>query len=88
MLEYMGVDYGVISSQDIKNGALEDYDILICPGGSGSPLEGLGSRGADKVQDFVRRGGDTSVYVLVHFTLVITLSGRRSPLWSLLSTRT
>ena len=57
MLEYLGVQYGVVSSQDIRNGALENYDILICPGGSGSPLNGLGSMGADKVQDFVRRGG-------------------------------
>lgn len=43
---------------EIREGALDEADVLIQPGGSGSKqAEALGEAGREKVRDFVRRGG-------------------------------
>lgn len=47
-----------ISGKDIQAGALERYDVLICPGGSGSgQAKALGKEGRDRVHQFVKDGG-------------------------------
>ena len=57
MLEYVNITSVRVKGQDIRNGCLENYDILVCPGGSGSPFEDLGLSGIENIRDFVNRGG-------------------------------
>lgn len=57
MFEYMNFTIETVSGNEIKNGALDDFDILVCPGGSGSPFEDLGMNGINKIRDFIRDGG-------------------------------
>ena len=49
--------YGV-TGQDIHDGKLDGMDILVLPGGySGRQYKSLGESGAEKVREFIRRGG-------------------------------
>lgn len=48
----------VVGPAEIGNGALEQFDAVIFPGGSGSgQAEGIGKKGREAVRDFVRDGG-------------------------------
>lgn len=47
-----------LSGEDIRDGKLHDYDVVIFPGGSGSKeAASLDSLGRDQVRTFVRKGG-------------------------------
>jgi hypothetical protein len=47
-----------ISAEEIRNGALDQHDVVIFPGGSGSGEgEALGNDGRNRVREFVKRGG-------------------------------
>lgn len=47
-----------VSPQDIRDGVLANFDVLIMPGGSGSKQsEMLEATGRDKIRDFVHGGG-------------------------------
>jgi glutamine amidotransferase-like uncharacterized protein len=47
-----------VSAEDIRNGTLDEYEVLIHPGGSGSKqAETLDQLGREKVGEFVRGGG-------------------------------
>ena len=47
-----------VDGASIRNGALDDVDVLVMPGGwSGGEAETLQADGREKVKDFVRRGG-------------------------------
>lgn len=51
------INPGFISSAEIASGKIEDFDVLIFPGGSGSKeLNNLGDLAAQKVQDYVNAG--------------------------------
>lgn len=48
----------IVGADEIGNGALEQFDAVIFPGGSGSgQAEGIGEAGRKAVQKFVREGG-------------------------------
>jgi hypothetical protein len=54
----MGFYVERISAEDIRNGALDDFDVVIHPGGSGSKqAAALGEEGRKQVRRFVKRGG-------------------------------
>lgn len=54
----LGIDAGIVTSEDVRAGALEAYDILFVPGGWASDKTvALGDDGRDAVRDFVGRGG-------------------------------
>lgn len=59
MFEWMNASVEVINASQILDGALDDYDILVIPGGSESiccsELQYL--EGVRKIQDFVGKGG-------------------------------
>ena len=60
-IEALKIDKGIepypISAAEIMNGKLDQTDVLIFPGGSGSKqLNNLGRRGQEKVKRFVREG--------------------------------
>ena len=57
MFEYMGFTVEAVSGNEIKSGALDDFDILVCPGGSGSPFDDLGMNGINRIRDFIENGG-------------------------------
>lgn len=47
-----------VSPEDIQNGILSDFDVLIQPGGSGSKqANALGEKGRKAIQNFVHEGG-------------------------------
>jgi N-formylglutamate amidohydrolase len=47
-----------VSAEDVRAGKLEQYSLLIHPGGSGSKQgRALGEQGREKVREFVRAGG-------------------------------
>jgi len=47
-----------VTSEDIRQGRLEGFDVLIMPGGSGSKqAERLHASGREKIREFVRSGG-------------------------------
>jgi glutamine amidotransferase-like uncharacterized protein len=47
-----------VKGEAIRQGQLARYDVLIVPGGSGSKeARGLGEKGREQVQEFVRKGG-------------------------------
>ena len=53
-----GFDAKRVLAADIRAGALEDFDVLIMPGGSGSAqANDLGDSGKERVRQFVRTGG-------------------------------
>ncbi|GAJ07082.1 unnamed protein product, partial [marine sediment metagenome] len=57
MFEWMNCTVMMVSANDIKNGCLDNFDVLVCPGGSGSPFGELGLEGTLKIQDFISGGG-------------------------------
>ena len=57
MLEYMGFQVETVSGGDIRYGALKDFDVLVCPGGSGGPFDDLGANGVNRIRRFVEDGG-------------------------------
>lgn len=47
-----------VSSDEIRRGVLEDFDVLVMPGGSGSKqAERLQASGRERIRGFVRAGG-------------------------------
>jgi glutamine amidotransferase-like uncharacterized protein len=47
-----------VTAKEIRSGALEKFDVIIHPGGSGSgQAKSLGEEGRSKVREFVKRGG-------------------------------
>jgi glutamine amidotransferase-like uncharacterized protein len=49
---------GILSEHDIREGRLDEYEVLVVPGGqAGIQGSALGSKGRKAIQDFVRRGG-------------------------------
>jgi glutamine amidotransferase-like uncharacterized protein len=53
-----GFEIKTLTAEDIRNGALERFDVLIHPGGSGSAqAKTLGEEGCQRVQQFVAGGG-------------------------------
>jgi len=57
MFEYMGFEAETVSGSEIRYGALKDFDILVCPGGSGSPFDDLGENGINRIRSFIEDGG-------------------------------
>ena len=48
----------LVSGQDIRDGALDDRELLVMPGGVGGPqYKAMGDAGADRVRAFVANGG-------------------------------
>ena len=48
----------LVSGQDIRDGALDDRELLVMPGGWGGPqYAAMGDKGADKLRAFVANGG-------------------------------
>lgn len=53
------VEFSILTASDIRNGKLDDKDIVIFLGGSGSQQgKDLQSSGRDKVKNFVKNGGN------------------------------
>ena len=53
-----GFQSTVVSSDEIRDGVLQNYDVLICPGGSGSrQAKELKEEGRTAIREFVRAGG-------------------------------
>ena len=58
MFGWTGASVVNATASQIRDGFLNDYDILVVPGGSeGTANTDLGSEGKEKVQDFVYNGG-------------------------------
>ena len=57
MFEYMDFEVETVSGNEIRSGALDDFDILVCPGGSGSPFDDLGANGINRIRNFIEDGG-------------------------------
>jgi len=54
----LDIDFELLSGEDIRNGALRDYDILFVPGGWASDkIVALGDEGAAAIRSFVEEGG-------------------------------
>ncbi|HEY3332442.1 MAG TPA: BPL-N domain-containing protein [Capsulimonadaceae bacterium] len=52
------VDVTILTPEDIQNGKLSEFDVLLQPGGSGSAqAKALGEKGRGQIKDFVRAGG-------------------------------
>jgi hypothetical protein len=48
----------IIGPEEVRNGSLEQFDLVIFPGGSGSrQAAGIGDEGQEAVRDYVRDGG-------------------------------
>ncbi|MEC8253024.1 MAG: BPL-N domain-containing protein [Planctomycetota bacterium] len=53
-----GFDVRRFGARDVQDGALDQFDVVVFPGGSGSgQARALGSAGRERVRKFVRRGG-------------------------------
>lgn len=53
-----GFDVARVAAADIRDGALDEFDVLIMPGGLGSgQAKDLGVSGKERVREFVRTGG-------------------------------
>ncbi|QDT95990.1 BPL-N domain-containing protein [Gimesia aquarii] len=62
LMKFLTPTYGfqstIVSPAEIRDGALQNYDVLICPGGSGSrQAKELKEAGRTAVRKFVRNGG-------------------------------
>lgn len=54
----VGIRCEVVTPEEIRDGRLAAFDVLIMPGGSGSQQAAkLGEEGRNKIKDFVRNGG-------------------------------
>lgn len=48
----------LVNGQDIRDGVLDDRDLLVMPGGQGGPqYKAMGDVGADRLREFVANGG-------------------------------
>lgn len=48
----------IVGPEEIRNGTLDQFDVVVFPGGSGSrQAEGIGAKGRDNVREFVAGGG-------------------------------
>jgi putative intracellular protease/amidase len=55
---YTDLKVTLLNAQDIAEGKLSGFDLLIQPGGSGGAQgKALGEKGRDKVREFVKNGG-------------------------------
>ena len=53
------LSFELISSEDIRNDALDNYSLLFVPGGwASNKLKTLGDRGIEKIRKFVKAGGN------------------------------
>jgi putative intracellular protease/amidase len=60
ILRNAGMQARAVSAEEIKAGALDQFDIFIIGGGSGTKFNAsLGPEGGHLVEDFVRKGGGT-----------------------------
>jgi len=58
MFEWMNASVTLVYPEDIKNGNLINFDLLVIPGGNADPYnEDIGLDGASKIRDFVSNGG-------------------------------
>jgi glutamine amidotransferase-like uncharacterized protein len=58
MTKWMGYSFTTVRGQDIKDGCLDDYDLLMWPGGHYPAYwEEVGLEGKAEIQEFVSRGG-------------------------------
>ena len=58
LIQWIGSNLTRVGGQDIKNGILDEMDILIFPGGEPPKyMDELGLEGKAKIQDFVEKGG-------------------------------
>lgn len=57
--QWMGCQVVIVNKDSIKNGFLNNFDVLACPGGESrpEPWGELGLEGKSKVQAFIRGGG-------------------------------
>jgi len=79
-IEALRIDTGIeafpISAVDIQKGELDNIDVLIFPGGSGSKeLNNLGQSGKDKVNDFVKNQGKGVVGICAGAYLLSSTAG-------------
>ena len=57
-LSTLGADFDLVAAADIREGALDSYDILFVPGGwASNKIKALGSGGVERVRGFVEAGG-------------------------------
>jgi len=53
-----GIPVSIIRSSDIRNGILNDFNVLFVPGGwASNKMKSLGEEGAEEIRRFVREGG-------------------------------
>lgn len=58
MFKWMNASVTLVYPDDIKNGRLINFDLLVMPGGNADPYNHyLGADGASKIRDFVGNGG-------------------------------
>ena len=58
MTEWMGCSFTTVRGQDIQDGCLDDYDVLMWPGGHYPAYWGeVGPEGKAEIQEFVSEGG-------------------------------
>jgi glutamine amidotransferase-like uncharacterized protein len=58
MFAWMNASVTVLSATSIKNGALDDYDLLVVPGGfAGDYNDDLGGSGRSMILSFIQNGG-------------------------------
>ena len=58
MTEWMGCSFTTVRGQDIKDGCLDDYDLLMWPGGHYPAYwDEVGLEGKSEIQEFVSGGG-------------------------------
>ena len=57
--QWMGCGVEVVDAPRIKNGYLDRFDVLACPGGASrpDPWKSLGLEGKSKIQAFIKAGG-------------------------------
>src|SRR5690606_30709410 len=54
----VGFECTRVTPEEIRNGVLKDYDVLIMPGGSASlQSKNLEEKGREVIREFVRNGG-------------------------------
>jgi len=57
--QWMGCHVAIVNKDSIKNGSINNYDVLACPGGESrpDPWNELGLDGKSNIQAFIRSGG-------------------------------
>ncbi len=79
-IEALRIDAGInavaLTSREIQNGNLNNFDVLIFPGGSGSKqLLNLGERGQEKVREFVEIQGKGIIGICAGAYMLSSTSG-------------